>query len=89
MVQSTIVYGVNLFNMPGMQRVVYAKSLKILTATSCCLLLIATNRIKLLIRQLLISLKRFSGMRHVVYMLEYTIASPCLNLCCNHLLYTT
>ena len=33
--------------MPGMQRVVYAKSLKVLTATSCCLLLIATNRTKL------------------------------------------
>ena len=39
-VQSTIVYGVNLFNMPGMQRVVYVKSSKVLTATSCCLLLI-------------------------------------------------
>ena len=32
MVQSTIVYGVNLFTMPGMQRVVYAKSLKVLAA---------------------------------------------------------
>ena len=40
MVQSTIVYGVNLFNMPGMQRAVYAKSSKVLAATSCCLLLI-------------------------------------------------
>ena len=39
-VQSTIVYGVNLFTMPGMQRVVYEKSSKVLTATSCCLLLI-------------------------------------------------
>ena len=32
-VQSTIVYGVNLFIMPGMQRVVYAKSSKVLAAT--------------------------------------------------------
>ena len=40
MVQSTIVYGVNLFNMPGMQRAVYAKSSKVLAATSFCLLLI-------------------------------------------------
>ena len=39
-VQSTIVYGVNLFTMPGMQRVVYVKSSKVLTATNCCLLLI-------------------------------------------------
>ena len=39
-VQSTIVYGVNLFTMPGMQRAVYAKSSKVLAAISCCLLLI-------------------------------------------------
>ena len=39
-VQSTIVYGVNLFTMPGMQCVVYTKLSKVLTATSCCLLLI-------------------------------------------------
>ena len=39
-VQSTIVYGVNLFTMPGMQRVVYAKSSKVLAATICCSLLI-------------------------------------------------
>ena len=58
-VQTTIVYGVNLFAMPGMQRVVYVKSSKVLTATSCCLLLIAMNRIKLSMRQLSISLKRF------------------------------
>ena len=32
---------VKLFTMHGMQRVVYAKSLNALTATSCCLLLIA------------------------------------------------
>ena len=32
-VQSTIVYGVNLFTMPGMQRVVYAKSSKVLATT--------------------------------------------------------
>ena len=32
-VQSTIVYEVNLFTMPGMQRVVYTKSLKVLVAT--------------------------------------------------------
>ena len=57
-VQSTIVYGVNLFTMPGMQHVVYAKSLKVLTATSCCLLLIAMNRIKFSWRVLLISPKR-------------------------------
>ena len=31
-IQSTIVYGVNLFTMPGMQRVVYAKSSKVLAA---------------------------------------------------------
>ena len=33
--------GVNSFTMHGMQHVVYAKSMKVLTATSCCLLLIA------------------------------------------------
>ena len=38
MVQSVIVYGVNLFTMLGMQHVVYAKSSKVLAATSCCLL---------------------------------------------------
>ena len=43
-VQTTIVYGVNLFTMPGIQPVVYAKSSKVLTATSCCLLLIAMNQ---------------------------------------------
>ena len=32
-VQSTIVYGVNLFTMPGMQCVVYAKLSKVLVAT--------------------------------------------------------
>ena len=41
MVQSTIVYSVNLFTMPGMQRVVYMKLSKVLATTSCCLLLIA------------------------------------------------
>ena len=46
MVQSTIVNGVNLFTMPGMQRIVYAKSSKVLAATSCCLLLITMNRTK-------------------------------------------
>ena len=40
MVQLAIVYGVNLFTMPGMQHVVYANSSKVLAATSCCLLLI-------------------------------------------------
>ena len=45
-VQSTIVYGVNLFTMPGMQRVVYAKSSKVIAATSCYLLLIAISRMK-------------------------------------------
>ena len=59
-VQSMIVYRVNLFPMPGIQCVVYAKLSQVLTATSCCLLLIAMNRIKLSMRQLLISLKRFS-----------------------------
>ena len=59
-VQSTIVYRVNLFTMPRMQWVVYVKLLKVLTATSCCLLLFAMNRIKNLIRQLSISLKHFS-----------------------------
>ena len=56
-VKSTIIYGVNLFTMPGMQRVVYAKSSKVLAATSCCLLLI-----KLWMRRLftIYSLKRFS-----------------------------
>ena len=46
--------------MPGMQRVVYMKSSKVLATTSCCLLRIAMNRIKLQMRQLLISLKCFS-----------------------------
>ena len=32
-VQSTIVYGVNLFTMPGMQHVVYTKLSKVLAAT--------------------------------------------------------
>ena len=40
-VQSMRVYRVNLFTMPGMQRVVYAKLSKVLAAISCCLLLIA------------------------------------------------
>ena len=48
-VQSTIVYGVNLLTMPGMQRIVYTKSSQVLAATSCCLVLIA---IKLLMRRL-------------------------------------
>ena len=39
-VQSMIVYGVNLFTMPGIQRAVYAKLSKVLATTSCCLLLI-------------------------------------------------
>ena len=38
-VQSTIVYRVDLFPMPGMQCVVYVKLSQVLTATSCCLLL--------------------------------------------------
>ena len=33
--------GINLLTMHGMQCVVYTKSLKVLTATSCCLLPIA------------------------------------------------
>ena len=40
-VQSMVIYGVNLFTMPGMQHVIYVKSSKVLAATSCCLLLIA------------------------------------------------
>ena len=32
------VNGINLFTMPGMQRVVYAKSSKVIAAISCCLL---------------------------------------------------
>ena len=59
-VQSMIVYRVNLFPIPGIQCVVYIKLSQVLTATSCCLLLIAMNKIKLSMRQLLISLKRFS-----------------------------
>ena len=59
-VQSTIVYRVNLFTMPGMQRVVYTKSSQVLAATSCYLLFIAMNRTKLSMRQLSISLKHFS-----------------------------
>ena len=55
-----IVYGVNLFTMPGMQCVVYVKSSQVLAATSCYLLLITMNRTKLSMRQLLISLKCFS-----------------------------
>ena len=43
-VQSLIVYGVNLFTMPGMQHVVYTKSLKDLAATSCYLLLLLLKR---------------------------------------------
>ena len=49
------VNGVNLFTMPGMlpkQRVVYANSLKVFAATSCRLLFIAMNRIKILTRRL-------------------------------------
>ena len=41
MVQSTIVYRVDLFTMPGMQLVVYTKSSIVLAATSGCLLLIS------------------------------------------------
>ena len=51
MVQSTIIYRVYLFTMPGMQHVVYVKSSKV-TTTSCCLLLIAINRTKLSTRRL-------------------------------------
>ena len=43
-----------------MQHVVYAKSSKVFAATSCCLLFIAMNRIKVSMRQLSTSLKRFS-----------------------------
>ena len=42
-----------LFTMPGIQHVVYAKSSKVLAATSRCLLLIVMNIIKLLMRRLL------------------------------------
>ena len=59
-VQSMIVYGVNLFTMSVVQRVVYTNLSQVLTATSCFLLLIAMNRIKLSMRRLLISVKRFS-----------------------------
>ena len=38
MVKSMTVDGVNLFTMPGMQRIVYAKSSKVIAAISCCLL---------------------------------------------------
>ena len=54
-----IVYGVYLFTMPGMQRVAYTKLSQVLATTSSCLLLIAINGIKLSMRQLSISLKRF------------------------------
>ena len=54
------IYGDNLFTMPGMQCVVYAKSSQVLPATSCYLLLIVMNRAKLSMRQLSISLKGFS-----------------------------
>ena len=37
-VKSMTVDGVNLFTMPGMQRIVYAKSSKVIAAISCCLL---------------------------------------------------
>ena len=58
-------YGVNLFTMPGMERVVSSKSSQVLAAASCYLLLITMNRTKLSMRQLSmrqlsISLKRFS-----------------------------
>ena len=43
-VQSTIVYGVNLFTMPGMQRVVYAKSSKVLAATIVVYCLLPNSR---------------------------------------------
>ena len=43
----------SLFTMPGMQHVVYSKSSKVLAATGHCLLLIAMNIIKLLMRRLL------------------------------------
>ena len=46
--------------MPAMQHVVYAKSSQVPTATSCCLLFIAMDRIKLSMTRLSISLKRFS-----------------------------
>ena len=43
-VQSTIVNEVNLFTMPGMQCVVYAKSLKVLAATIVIYCLLANSR---------------------------------------------
>ena len=43
-VQSMIVYGVNLFTMPGVQRVVYAKSSKVLAATIAVYCLLPNSR---------------------------------------------
>ena len=66
-----------------MQRVVYAKLSKVLTATCCCLLLIAINRIKLSMRQLSISLKRFS----INVAIELNKNSACYAwnaMCCLH-----
>ena len=37
-VKSMTVDGVNLFTMPGMRRIVYAKLSKVIAAISCCLL---------------------------------------------------
>ena len=37
-VKSMTVDGVNLFTMPGMRCIVYAKSSKVIAAISCCLL---------------------------------------------------
>ena len=54
------IYGIVNGVYSGMQRVVYAKSLKVLATTSYYLQLIAMNRIKLQMRQLSISLKCFS-----------------------------
>ena len=52
-VQSTIVYGINLFTMPEMQGVVYVKLSKVLAAISCCLLIDTMYRTRPLMRQLL------------------------------------
>ena len=69
-----MVYGVNLFAMPGMQCVAYPLEYKVFTATSQCLLFIAMIRIKLLrVLQLMLQVNKtvhaMPGIQHAVYTL--------------------
>ena len=80
-VQSMIVYGVNLFTIPLVQRVVYAN--KVVASPYCNQLFICQLSIRLLSISFkpIKAVRAMPGMRRVVYALEYIIESLCLALC--------